>query len=100
QRPDQYCVPAAINNRGEVVGDCGGRAFLWRAGKLIDLGTLGGKDSKAEGISAHGRVVGSSRVSYREQVVRSHVHTYITHLFTWSGGRLKDLGPKGYNVAS
>ena len=35
-------------------------AFLWRDGEMIDLGTLGGKNSEALGIDGFGRVVGIS----------------------------------------
>jgi probable HAF family extracellular repeat protein len=66
-----------INNSGQVVGwsywtldptdghDNETHAFLWTptvpngsAGAMIDLGTLGGTDSQARGISAEGKVVG------------------------------------------
>jgi probable HAF family extracellular repeat protein len=50
----------AINARGQVVGTSNGHAFLYAAGALRDLGTLGGNGSAARGINARGEVVGMS----------------------------------------
>jgi len=54
----------AISDRGEVVGEStlpgpyyAYRAYLWRAGEIHDLGTLGG-NSSASGINNRGEVVG------------------------------------------
>jgi probable HAF family extracellular repeat protein len=51
---------AAINARGQVVGSIDGRAFLYEAGALRDLGTLGGSMSAARAINARGDIVGQS----------------------------------------
>lgn len=56
-----------INSAGEVAGTRsleGGvfRAFLYAGGKIQDLGTLGGTNSRATGIGGNGRVVGQSQI--------------------------------------
>ena len=56
---------ADINIHGQIVGYCllGGKRVYWRAtlwddDQIIDLGTLGGEDSRAYGINDNGRIVG------------------------------------------
>jgi probable HAF family extracellular repeat protein len=64
-RPDD--PGATMNRRGEVTGysalpgDGSYHAFLWSAETgMVDLGTLGGAVSQAEGVSDTGQVVGTS----------------------------------------
>lgn len=84
------CVANALNNNGQVVGQCvpaGGKwdhAFYWDNGTMQDLGTFGGLVSQAQGINDAKDVVGLAAVadsSYRA--------------FLWRDGTMKNLGTLG-----
>ena len=80
-----------LNNVGQIVGtmadpNANQRAFFWdlNAGRQM-LGTLGGKQSTAEGLNNRGQVVGSAEVPGRHR-----------HAFVWDAvAGMKDLGTLG-----
>src|SRR5690349_10200529 len=58
-----YSTAWALSNHGDVAGSSmlpGNReyAFLFTAGRMIDLGTLGGKESSARGVNSSLQVTG------------------------------------------
>jgi probable HAF family extracellular repeat protein len=78
----------SVNNTRQVAGYSktgefypGAHAFLYSAGTLQDLGTLGGPISIARGIGNAGHVVGEAMQS-----------SGYTKAFLWSNGRMQDLG--------
>jgi probable HAF family extracellular repeat protein len=94
-------IAYSINGRGEAVGasgDCGPfnsleqnnltplHAILWRDGKAIDLGNLGGDGKSfgifASGLNDDGEVVGTSDTTGDASF----------HGFLWRDGHIADLG--------
>jgi probable HAF family extracellular repeat protein len=85
-------IGAAIDSRGRVIGwSVSGKnlvdslatthAFLYTGTDLLDLGTLGGRDSRAAGINEAGVVVGHSSLPQST-----------THAFVYRAGQMSDLG--------
>ena len=78
-----------LNERGEVAGtstlpgDETFHAFFWDKHHMIDLGTLGVRNSEAFFMSDNGEVLGRAEVS---------LTPYVRHGFLWEKGRLTDLG--------
>jgi probable HAF family extracellular repeat protein len=68
---DNNCsIPQGINDRGDIAGQSENgeidplvglietRAVIWKDGRIINLGTLGGNESMADSINNRGQVVG------------------------------------------
>lgn len=83
--PGRNTRAAAINERGEIAittsvpGE--ERAYLWREGVFVDLGTLGASRTSATGINDAGEVIGLSYVD--ESAGRA---------FHWRDGVMTNLG--------
>jgi probable HAF family extracellular repeat protein len=66
-------VATNINERGQVIGNCGDyywqkcHAFLWQDGKLRSIGTLpGGRYSEAVAINDRGQIAGDSETGHQD----------------------------------
>jgi probable HAF family extracellular repeat protein len=79
-----------INDNGDIIGaksngktgtDAVTNPFIFRDGKLTDLGSLGGKTGSVTGINSFGTVVGTSQLADGKT----------NHAFVWSEGKLADL---------
>lgn len=68
------------------------RAVLWKDGKPIDLGTLGGNESSAFSVSDRGQVVGVATNSTPDPF--SFLATQL-RAFLWQDGAMQDLGTLG-----
>jgi probable HAF family extracellular repeat protein len=82
-----------INEHGDVVGasgpcasiglGVGAHAVLWKHGRAIDLGNLGGvMNNIADAINSQGQIVGISDLPGDN----------VAHAFLWERGAMKDLG--------
>ncbi len=81
--------PAAVNDRGTVVGSsyedpAGSRAFVWRRGVAEGLPGLGGPSTGAEDINNAGVIVGHADDADGRP-----------HAVVWRKGRIEDLGTLG-----
>lgn len=61
--------------------------FMWKNGKMIDLGTLGGTFGTPKGMNDRGEVTGTSNLA----------GDAVAHPFLWRGGAMRDLGTLGGN---
>ena len=75
---------------------------LWRDGKIINLGTLGGKQSGTMAVNRRGVVVGTALITTPDPFPNRAPYSSIylanataTHAFVWHDGIMKDLGTLG-----
>jgi probable HAF family extracellular repeat protein len=100
---DRVGAALAVNDRGETVGWSGTcapgygvhetfvHALLWREGKMIDIGNLGGKTNVvASDINNRGQVTGYSNLA----------GDVTHHAFLWQAGVMTDLGTLAGDVSS
>jgi len=113
---------ASINSRGWVSGESGNGAIdpltgypemfgvLWKHGKIINLGTLGGNGSEAFGINNRDQVVGAALNTVLDPfsslfptpccIAESYGAFFFPtatqmHAVLWQNGAIKDLGTLG-----
>lgn len=93
--PDAPSVVTALNDQGQVAGyffesETVQRAFTWRDGVAVDLGTLGGSFSLARALNNSGVIAGFSSLR-SESVFRA---------FVTSGNQMVDAGTLGGNFSA
>lgn len=91
--PGTLTFASDLNEQGDTVGwsrvaQAGGRsvdrAVLWQKGKHLELGTLGGLNSRAYGINERADITGAAQTT-----------NGAFHAFLWRQGKLNDLGTLG-----
>jgi probable HAF family extracellular repeat protein len=119
QKPCLNCswssFPLAISNSGLIAGETenddtdsltGGPvslAALWKGGKIVNLGTLGGNESGAIGVNNWGDVVGGALTTTSETVPNGYPYYDVflfgygttSHAFLWHDGEMHDLQTLG-----
>jgi probable HAF family extracellular repeat protein len=91
--PGTLTFASDLNEQGDAVGwsrlpQAGGRfvdrAILWQKGQHIELGTLGGTNSRAFAINERVDITGTAQTT-----------NGMFHAFLWRQGKLEDLGTLG-----
>jgi probable HAF family extracellular repeat protein len=83
-----FSIAHDINEAGIIVGEASNtanrtHAVSWTNGAIRDLGTLGGNESRALGVSNRGQIVGSSSTASNDRTVA----------FLWDQGVMTPLPP-------
>lgn len=99
--PGAFTDAQSVNQRGTVAGDSRDgsidpvsgsavfKATIWRDGRIVNLGTLGGLTSTALAISGNDQATGFSQTADGTE----------THAFLWRQGKMRDLGTLGGPVS-
>jgi len=93
-----YGSVSGLNDRGQVAGtmnltgDLMWHSFLWDAGEITDLGTLGGFMSTAVALNNAGHVVGNSDVTAICEACAPGNQKQLHRPFFWRDGVMTDLG--------
>jgi probable HAF family extracellular repeat protein len=105
QPGDNSSWPASVNARGDIAGSSDNgtmdplgyeeaNAVLWKDGRIINLGTLGGTESLAFFLNNRDQVVGAASNTITDPVSMFGVGTQ-TRAFLWRDGTMRDLGTLG-----
>ncbi len=93
-----YGSVSGLNDRGQVAGtmnltgDLNWHSFLWDAGQITDLRTLGGLNSTAVALNIAGHVVGNSDVTAICEACAPGNQKQLHHPIFWKDGVLTDIG--------
>ena len=68
------------------------RSFVWRDGRMSDIGTLGGPDAVMAWQNARGQIVGDS---YTDATPNETTGLPTIHPYLWTRGKMRDLGSLG-----
>lgn len=93
-----YGSVSGLNDSGQVAGtmylsgDLTWHSFLWDAGEIKDLGTLGGAITTAVALNNAGHVVGRSDVTAVCEICPTGDQKQLHHPFFWKDGAITDIG--------
>jgi probable HAF family extracellular repeat protein len=90
-RPDKYSFFAGLPG----VWHTQTRSFIWRNGKMHDIGSLGGPDTLMNWQNPRGEITGQS---YTDDTANTATGTPTQDPFRWDNGHMRNLGTLGGTV--